>query len=248
MAARRLAEGRACDGARPVRRRPRLLAALPASPGRRRVLCGAHDGAPRDARRPGRQGDDLPRPPEGRSPRRRRRRDRAREPQRRRAGARAAPRLASDRGLHFSFRSLAQLERKARGGWLRSPGTSHRPSAAARRGVRSGPSPPTTPRSPSTTTRSSAAWRRASRCRHAFARRLRDLRADDGRSSSRARRATARVPSPDRARGRRLRGGGLSARRDRRHRPRRAARARARAAARRAGGRARRTARRLARR
>ena len=130
VAARRLAEGRARDGARPVRRRPRLLAPLPAAPGRRRVLRGAHDRPPRDARRSGRQGDDLPRPPEGRAPRARRtsRSSAGTTTPRRRGSSRSAPGIRS-RSCTSRFRSLAQLERKARGGWLRSPGyeaTGHR--------------------------------------------------------------------------------------------------------------------------
>ena len=142
--------------------------------------------------------------------------------------------------MHFSFRSLAQLERKARGGWLRSPGyeaTGHRllldeafrsgtlaahyasfavDDEALARGLAEG-----TPRD-----------------RHPPARR--PARPTRGRRDVRppGRGATARFPASDRARGRRLRGGGLRARRDRRHRPRRAPRPRARATPRGAGGRA----------
>ena len=189
---------------------------------------------------PGRQGDDLPRPPEGRAPRARRRRDRAREPQRRRAGARAAPRLASDRGPAL----LLSLGRPARAQGTRrlapQPGIrGHRPSAAARRGVSE-----RRPRRPLRLVRRRRRGARArpgggnSRGRHPPARRA--ARPARGRRDVRppGRGATARVPPPDRARGRRVRGGGLRARRDRRNRPRRAPRARARASPRRARGRA----------
>ena len=77
VAAWRDAEGRPRDRAAAVRRRPGLLATLPAAPGRRRVLRRAHDRPSRDAGPSGREGDDLPRPSEGRPSGRRTSRSRA---------------------------------------------------------------------------------------------------------------------------------------------------------------------------
>ena len=110
MAARRLAEGRLRGDPGAVRRRSRLLAALPAPPRDAPVLRRAHDRPALRARVPGRQGDDLPRPPEGRAPRGSRGLHRAGEPQRRRRPPGAVPRLASPRGAPL----LAPLRRAAR--------------------------------------------------------------------------------------------------------------------------------------
>ena len=110
MAARRDAEGRLRDHPCAIRRRARLLAALPAPPEDEADLRRAHDRPPVRARISWRQADDLPRPPEGRASGRCGRRDRGRESQRRRHRARAAARLASDRGAAL----LAPFGRAAR--------------------------------------------------------------------------------------------------------------------------------------
>ena len=95
-----------------------LLAALRPASLDGPVLRRADDGAPLRARAPRRQGDDLPRAPEGGPPRRPRGLDRAREPRC------ASPRLAPLRGwhplevLHFSLRSPEQLGRKAVRDWV----------------------------------------------------------------------------------------------------------------------------------
>ena len=68
VAARRDAEGRFRGHPGEIRRRARLLEALPAAARGRPALLRAHDRAALRARVPGRQGDDLPRPPEGRAP------------------------------------------------------------------------------------------------------------------------------------------------------------------------------------
>ncbi len=128
--------------------------------------------------------------------------------------------------LHFSFRSVAQLERKARGGWLRNRDyepTLHQllldeafregrleafydtfavDDDALARGLADGTLAVDT------------------RLRDA----LRALRDDDGTFVLPGGAAAARVPAPERRRRRGLRCRGVGARRDRRHRPRRAAR------------------------
>ena len=94
---RRLVEGGSRDGARPLRRRARMLAPLPPADRRRLVLRGADDRPPRAPAHSGRQADDhlrTRRSPTVRGPTSRS----SAATQRRRAGPRAAARLASDRG------------------------------------------------------------------------------------------------------------------------------------------------------
>ena len=99
VAPRRHAQGcpRAHSGA--VRRRPRMLATLPAATRRPCELRRADDRSALHPGVSGRQEHDLPRASEGRASRRPGRRDRAGQPQRRRAGtAAAAASVAPDRG------------------------------------------------------------------------------------------------------------------------------------------------------
>ena len=106
-----------------------LLAPLRAPPRRRVVLRGAHDRAPRTPAHPG----DKPTichahqkvahraDPGGR--------DRGREPQRRwHRASRPLRGWHPVEVLHFPFRSVEQLERKARGGWMAKRG--YEPTAA----------------------------------------------------------------------------------------------------------------------
>ena len=122
VAPRRHAQGCSRPGSRALRRRPRVLATLPASTRRRRELRRADDRPALHTGLSGRQDHDLPRASEGRSSRRSGRRDRARQPQRRRAGAGARCEAGTrSRSSTSRFGRLEQLERKARGGWLRTP-------------------------------------------------------------------------------------------------------------------------------
>ena len=98
VAPRRDAERRFETDSGEIRRRARLLEALPAAARGRSGLRGTHDRAVCASRHSRGQADDLSRPPEGGAPGRSRRRDRGRESQRRRYRARAVPSLAPDRG------------------------------------------------------------------------------------------------------------------------------------------------------
>ena len=227
MAARRLAEGRARGGAGPVRRRPRLLAPLPAAPGRRRVLRRAHDRAPRARRRiPGdketifhahqkvahRAHPDVEieggnHNADG-------------------AGSRPAARWHPIEVLHFSFRSVAPARAQGRdGGWLRNP-TTYEPTAQLLLDE-------ALPRGASSRLRGHAVDDEAlargladgtlaidTRLRDA----LRTLRDDGRRASSCPATRRSSVPAPDAARTRST-PPRRPARRDRRRRARRAARA-----------------------
>ena len=138
--------------------------------------------------------------------------------------------------LHFSFRSVAQLERKARGGWLRN--RNYEPTLhqllldEAFREGRLEAFYDTFAVDDDVLARGLADGTLAvdTRLRDALGglrRRRRDVRAP-GRA------AATRVPTPERPRRRCLRCRGVGARRDRRHRPRRAARESTRGSARRA--------------
>ena len=199
VAPRRHAQGRPRDGARAVRRRPWLLASLPAASGRRRLLRRADDRASRDARpiRATRRRSSTPtrRSPTGRP----RSRDRGGNHNAEAPGLDALRAWHPLEVLHFSFRSVAQLGRKARGGWLRnrdyeptahqlaprrgSPGRprGRRSTTRSRSTTRPSPAASTTARSPSTRVS-------ATRC-------ARSATATGVRASGR--RAGARVPATD---------------------------------------------------
>ena len=103
---------------------PGVLAALSAEARGRGVLRRAHDRSACDARVSRGQGDDLPRPPEGRPPRRPAGHDRGGEPQRASAPAWTPIRAWHPiEVLHFSFRSVSPARAQgSRGGWLRTVG------------------------------------------------------------------------------------------------------------------------------
>ena len=236
VAARRLAEGRPRDRAGAVRRRPGLLAPLPAASRRRRVLRRADDRPSRARRR-------IPATRRRSSTRTRRSPTaRTRDVEIEAGNHNAeAPGLEPLRAwhplevLHFSFRSVAQLERKARGGWLRnrrrtsrrctrSCSTRRSATAASRRSTTRSPSTTTRWRGVSPTARSPSTRACATRCARSAAttgRSAPPAPASGSRSRARASRDDAAYAAE-----------ASVARRDRRHRPRRAARARARGAAR----------------
>ena len=228
-----------------VRRRPRLLAPLPAAPGRRRVLRGAHDRAPR--RRPPHPGDKetifhAHQKVAHRAHAAGRDRGAGTTTPTAPGSSRSAPGIRSRSCTSRSARSPSSSARRD-GGWLRSPGRTSRRCTrccSTRRCVTAASPSLLRRRSRSTTRRSPAGSRTArSRSTPGFATRCARCATTTGRSSLPGRRAAARVPAPERRRGRGLRRRGVRARRDRRHRPRRAARARARAPARRARARSR---------
>ena len=98
VAARRIAQGGARGGPRAVRRRSRLLEALPPASRGRRLLRRAHDRTTHTARVSRRQANDLPRPPEGRASRGCGRRRSRWATTTRSEPVSAASRLAPDRG------------------------------------------------------------------------------------------------------------------------------------------------------
>ena len=135
--------------------------------------------------------------------------------------------------LHFSFRSTAQLERKARRGWLRSRG--YEPTCTRSFSTRRTATVGSRTFYDTFAVDDVALARGLADGTLAVDTRLRDalraLRGADGAFLLPAARPAARVRAPERARRRGLRRRGVGARRDRRHRARRAARARARGAA-----------------
>ena len=126
--------------------------------------------------------------------------------------------------LHFSFRSVAQLQRKAHGGWLRNrrkePTLHQIRCDEASLGGRVGRSTTLRGRRRRARARSGRGQAPSTRACGRVARasrRRRDVRVP-------RRGPAAGVSTPERRGGRRVRGGGISPRRDRRNRPRRAAR------------------------
>ena len=235
MAARRVAEDVLATVPGALRRRPRLLATLPAPPGRRLVLRRAHDRASR--RRPPTRATKetifhAHQKIAHRAHRRSRDRSAGTTTPRRRASFRCAPGIPSRFCTSRSARSPRSSAR-AHGGWLRNPDpATSRPSIRSCSTRRSGRPDrrPSTTGTRSTTRRSPAASRtERSRSTPAFATCCARCATRTGRFVLPGDGPTARVPAPDRVRGRGLRGRGVRPRRDRRHRPRRAARARARA-------------------
>ena len=188
-------------------------------------LRGAHDRPAHGAGSSGRQGDDLPRPPEGRPPRAPGSGGRTGESQRRGAGPGDAPCLAPPRRAAL----LVPLGRPARAQGTRrvapQPGLradSFTRSCSTRRAGRVAP-PRSTTRSPSATTRSPGVspTERSPSTRVSAMRSARSAAATEP-SSSRAVGDGSRSPS-DASRGSRARRRGCSARGDRRHRARRGA-------------------------
>ena len=159
-----LVEGRPRSRAAAVRRRPRLLAPLPAPSRRRRVLRGADDRPARTPRlilaRRRRSTTPTRRSPTGRT--RRSRSRRGTTTPRPRGFCRCVPGIPLE-VLHFSFRSIAQLERKAARRLAPQPAATSRPCtrSSSTRPTGRAASRRSTMRSRSTSARSSRAWQTA---------------------------------------------------------------------------------------